>query len=149
MVGATATAGTPAALTMPLRPLRFTRCWLAGWIAALLATVAVCLLPMPAIAPSVDHVDKIEHALGFALLGAYAAMLFDGRHALLRAGAGLIAFGAAIELLQIGVPWRSGDPYDLIADAAGVAIGCSITAATPAARLLHRIEQAVPLRRKR
>lgn len=59
-----------------LRAFRRPRFWLGAWVAMLGATVIVCLLPMPAIAPRIDHFDKIEHAVGYALLAAYAAMLF-------------------------------------------------------------------------
>lgn len=106
-----------------LRAFRRPRLWLGAWAAMLAATVVVCLLPMPPIAPRIDHFDKIEHAVGYALLAAYAAMLFATRRGLLAACAGLVALGIAIEGLQALVPWRGADALDVVANTAGIAFG--------------------------
>ena len=46
---------------------------------------------------------------------------------------GAVAYGAAIELVQIGLGYRSGEWMDLVADAVGVAVGALL-----ASRLRHR-----------
>lgn len=114
----------------PSAGLRRPRLWLAGWIALQAATLVVCLLPMPAVPVAMAHFDKIEHLAGYALLAAYTVMLFPARRARWRGLAVVFALGAAIEALQSLVPWRSNDALDLVANAAGIALG-ALVAATP------------------
>jgi VanZ family protein len=123
-----------------MRDFRHPWVWLGIWCAALAATLFVCLVPLPAMDAPVLRFDKLHHALGHALLAAWAAMLFDRRRALLRACVGLLLFGLAIEGLQALLPWRSAELLDIAANALGVALGAAI-AATPLARTLLRIER--------
>jgi VanZ family protein len=113
-----------------LRGFRRPAWWLSAWIAMLVATVVVCLARIPDIAPQVDYFDKIEHLVGYALLAAYAAMLFATRRALGAAALGLVALGVLIELLQSMTSWRSADAGDVLANATGVVLGM-LVAATP------------------
>lgn len=126
-----------------LRAFRRPSLWLGAWIAMLLATVLVCVAPMPQIAPRVDHFDKIEHVAGYALLMAYAVMLFATRRALGMAAAGLLALGGLIEALQSMTSWRSADAADLLANALGVALGLGV-AATPLRALLLAVDRRLP-----
>jgi VanZ family protein len=106
--------------------------WLAaparrGWqvVLALLATVICWLAFSPAPPPQVDTGwDKANHALAFATLAVTAELAFwtlRGRR--WRNAAGLMAFGAFIEVVQSRIPGRSGEWPDLVADAVGVALG--------------------------
>ena len=52
---------------------------------------------------------------------------------------GLLVFAATTELMQVMIPWRSGDWLDLFADTLGVGLGLAI-AATPLGRVLQWIE---------
>jgi VanZ family protein len=124
-----------------LRPFRHPGCWLGLWIFGLAATLAICVVPLPAAAPTLPHLDKVEHALGFALLASYAVLLFANPRARRAAAFGLIGFGIAIEAVQAWLPWRSADPLDMLADALGVLIGSRL-AATPAATWLLRLDAA-------
>lgn len=132
---------TPASRV--LRRLRFPRFWLALWCTALLATVVVCLLPLPPLPVAAHWADKLEHALGYALLAANAAMLFTPRRGLPMALAVLVVLGMLIEGLQSLLPWRSADAADVLANLLGVAAG-ALLALTPLASLLQRIERVVP-----
>ncbi len=123
-----------------LRAFRRPRTWLLLWLAMAVATLIVCLLPMPKLVPSVDHFDKIEHLLGYAVFGAYAAMLFESCRAMRHALLGTIAFGLFVEGLQALVPWRSADGYDAVANTLGVLLG-ALVALTPASRWLLRLDQ--------
>jgi VanZ family protein len=114
--------------------------WLGIWCLALAATLVVCLIPLPTMEAPVLRFDKLHHALGHALLAAWAAMLFIDRRTLLRAIAGLLLFGVAIEGLQALLPWRSAELLDIAANALGVALGAAI-AATPLARTLLHVER--------
>ena len=125
-----------------LRGFHRPQLWLLGWIVTLKLALIVCLVPLPGAAVPVPHVDKLEHVLGFALLTAYAAMLFERRRDHILAALGLCAYGALIEVLQALVPWRSADALDLAADVLGVILGLSI-AWTPLARLMLRVDRVL------
>ncbi len=104
------------------------------------AVVVVCVLPMPTLSLSVDHVDKLEHVAGYATLAGYAAMLFGTRRAQASAACGLLVLGLALEGVQGWLPWRSADVLDVAANAFGVLLG-SLLAMTPASRILQRLDQ--------
>ena len=99
-------------------------------VATVLAVLAVSWLALvPAPPPQADTGwDKANHALAFAVL----ALLAEGGWGPGRAraiAAGLMAYGALIEGLQTQLPPRCGDWADLMADAAGVAIGLALACA--------------------
>lgn len=96
---------------------------------------ALCLLPanaaksLGALAYSVPFLDKLAHAVGFGLL----ALL--GRRALCTSVAarrsplmsvevslGAIGYGMWLEIWQARVPGRICDPWDIVANSAGVLI---------------------------
>jgi VanZ family protein len=123
-----------------MRPFRFPWLWRGiGWL--MLAAVAF-LLVTPSIPDPLDvsHADKIYHVAGFALLAAWAALLFQARRALLLRGLMLVGFGAAMEAVQVLLPWRSGDLGDFFANTTGVLLGLAI-AFTPLADGLWRLER--------
>lgn len=99
-----------------------------GWRLLLLAlTIAVSYLalsPVPPKTPLETGWDKANHLLAFGALAFSGhwgwARRFD-RY--VRLPAGLMIFGAAIELLQLQVPGRDGEWADLFADGCGVLIG--------------------------
>lgn len=126
-----------------LRPFRWPRRWLRAWFAMMALTVVVCLLPMPEVPLRVEHGDKLEHFVGYALLAAYAAMLFEAARARRLAYVAVLALGVLVEGLQTLVPWRSGgDPADMLANALGVLIGMTV-AVTPLRHGLQRFERLV------
>lgn len=125
-----------------LREFSRPRLWLLIWIVALKLGLIVCLVPLPPIAvPS--GFDKIEHAVGYFLLAAYAAMLFSRGRPLMVALIVLLAFGALVEGLQALVPWRSADLMDWFANAAGVGLG-TLVAFTPASAALQWFDRRFP-----
>ena len=124
-----------------MRAFHRPRLWLGAWLAMLLATLLVCLAPLPQAPVSLSNFDKLEHALGYALLAAYAAMLFATPRALGVAATVLVAYGVAIEGLQALLPWRSFDPLDALANGVGVLLG-TLLWPTPLARTLQRFDRA-------
>ena len=88
--------------------------------AFLLAVFWLALMPAPNIAKLVSWQDKIEHALALATL---ALLAYAGwpRHPL-RIAAGLLLYGAAMELAQSQTGHRFGDPWDWVADAVGLLV---------------------------
>jgi VanZ family protein len=123
-----------------LRPLPHLRLW--RWLGrlALITTVVVCLVPMPKSPIPVEGGDKLEHALGWLLITLWYAQLTADARALLARAAGFLALGAAIELAQSLTTWRSADPWDLLANAAGVATGV-LLGLSPARGILARLDR--------
>jgi VanZ family protein len=88
---------------------------------ALAFTLVMALLPKPPHLPG-DPSDKVQHLVAFAVLAAIASSAY-ARTGLIRVGAGLLVFGALIELLQ-AIPslHRDSSLIDWIADCAAVTI---------------------------
>ena len=88
-----------------------------------MATVTVlALLPVQHLQlPVFDWWDKAQHAMAFAVLTAWALLLWPRKTVPVLVG--MLAFGAGIELAQWAVGWRFGEWADWAADAVGV--GCA------------------------
>ena len=72
--------------------------------------------------------DKTAHALTFAFLAIwYTGQYRRGRY--LAVGAGLLLFGAMIEVFQSFVSYRSAEWGDVIANTIGIAIGLVVALA--------------------
>lgn len=82
-------------------------------------------------AAAATFTDKINHAAAFAVL-AFSARLAWPRASVAAVAGGLLVYGGFIEVVQTFIPGRSGEWADLLADAAGIAIGL----------LLHRFRPA-------
>ncbi|MCZ4315471.1 VanZ family protein [Comamonadaceae bacterium G21597-S1] len=101
-------------------PLRAWRLALAG---ALVVVTMLSLLPLGPDAPSTGW-DKTDHLLGFGLLAILACQSWPRRN--LTALAGLLVYGALIEVLQSFTPYRFAEWNDLLADAMGLLLGWSL-----------------------
>lgn len=84
------------------------------------SVLALCLMPAAQHLPSTGW-DKANHALAFAVLAVLGLAAYPARGA--RVLAGLLAFGALIEVLQSLTGYRSAEWLDLLADAVGLPIG--------------------------
>lgn len=118
--------------------LRWRPLWLAlGWALAA-AIVWLSLTPSP---PRLDFEsgDKVGHFTAYAALMFWFCQLYPGRGARLAYAAGFVALGVAIEFLQRASGYRSFEVMDMLADAAGVALGWTL-ARLAGARLIERIE---------
>ncbi|MCC7330179.1 MAG: VanZ family protein [Gammaproteobacteria bacterium] len=83
--------------------------------------LGLALVPMNAPIP-IANGDKILHALTFAFLTVwFMGVVEEGRT--LRVLAGLVLYGLLIEFLQSFTTYRSADPYDVLADVAGIVAG--------------------------
>lgn len=68
--------------------------------------------------------DKSNHALAFGVMAMLAWAGYPGpARRPLQVTAWLMAYGVVIEVVQSRIPGRSGEWPDLIADAAGIALG--------------------------
>lgn len=88
-----------------------------------MVVAVLSLLPSTALPPT-SIGDKVEHVMAYAVLGLLGAACSE--RGVMRVILGLFIFGSAIEMLQIFSPGRSPDPLDVVADAAGAALGCSL-----------------------
>lgn len=124
-----------------LREFRRPGLWLGLWALMVAAVVAGSLLPARDL-PSApfDGFDKFQHFFGYAVLSAYAAMLFARLRAQAQAAAGLFALGIGLEVAQgMLTASRQADLADAMVNALGVLGGLAITA-TPLARLLQWVD---------
>jgi VanZ family protein len=127
----------PALTVSPLRLHAASRILFWGLV---LLVSSLMLMPHPPRSINLGW-DKLNHVAAFAATAwAGCLMLATGRGAGLAppmpwAGAwsmlvaGLLTWGAAIEVLQRWMPPRTGDVADWLADAVGVALGCALWAA--------------------
>ena len=109
------------------------------FVVALLAVFAMSMLPAPEVIDLDGGRDKVWHALAFVTLAVVGFSAWPGR--ILVVAAGLLAYGAAIELSQAATAHRHGDMLDWFADAVGV-VGAIV-----AWRIVARIRRT--LRRRR
>jgi VanZ family protein len=120
-----------------LKPLRHARGWLALWALAVLAAIAVELLPAMFLPRVPVGGDKLEHVLGYALLAFAAGQVF-ARRAWVRVGLGLVLLGVLLEVAQGTLTaTRSADLGDALANGIGVLLGLGC-AFTPLGDLLQR-----------
>lgn len=117
--------------------LRHRRFWLGLWWCAVLAVIAVCLLPPAPLPELPQNSDKLEHFLAYFILAGSGIQLWRGRRALSALGIGLVGLGLGIELAQsLLTSTRVADAMDALANTIGVFAGISL-AATPLGRLLQ------------
>ena len=98
-------------------------------MAVLAVSAYVLFWPDPAGPDSgLPGADKVVHALLFALLAATARLRFGPARAVLLA---VVAYAAVSEVVQaLLLSERSGDLWDLLADAVGALVGWSLTRRT-------------------
>ncbi|MCV2355324.1 VanZ family protein [Paucibacter sp. B2R-40] len=73
--------------------------------------------------------DKLNHAMAFASLAFCGHWSLSSRRARWFAlPLALLAYGGAIELLQLNIPGRDGEWADLLGDAVGISVGLAAAA---------------------
>jgi len=96
--------------------------WLAlgwGWAATI---VWLSLTPSP---PTIDleQGDKLGHFAGYGLLMFWFCQLYDRSATRLGYALGFAALGVALEFAQRLLGYRTYEPFDMLANALGVALG--------------------------
>jgi VanZ family protein len=124
-----------------LREFRWPYRWLALWGLMLATVIATSLLPARDLPPTpFSGFDKVEHLLAYAVLSAYAVMLFPRVRTQALVAAGLIALGVGLEFAQATLTdSRQADSADALANALGALAGLLI-GPTPLADGLLRLE---------
>ena len=100
-----------------------------GWLGIALL-LYLSLVPQPP-QLSMEHGDKLGHALAYATLMFWWAQLLATTRQHLCLAAGLITLGIAIEFLQGWTGWRTFDYFDMLADAVGVVCGGILVTLAP------------------
>jgi len=109
--------------------LRYPRLWIAVGLTVAAAIAVTSLVPSKDL-PEIKVSDKIEHLVAYVALGFCFASVVVRRDWFWLVLA-LLGFGALIEVAQGLMSFgRSADVWDLVADAAGIAIGL-LLALTP------------------
>jgi VanZ family protein len=116
-------------LTNLLHDSRYHRSW-GALLLVLMAVVSwFAFVPDPG-GSGIAHIDKVKHLLAFGALGFAAALAGHNQSLRLqRVMLALLAYGLFIEVVQSYLPSRRGDWQDLLADAAGIALGMTLVAA--------------------
>ncbi len=109
---------------MPAR-LSSRRRWQVVFAACSIGLLVLALAPMELKEErTFAHSDKVAHVVAFACLGFAARRGWPSRLPAIMAG--LLAYGAAIEILQSLMPLRSASLADLAADVVGILAGAML-----------------------
>ncbi|KRF01974.1 hypothetical protein ASG87_10765 [Frateuria sp. Soil773] len=119
--------------------LRWHPLWVGVGMSIMAWVLWMALRPDPELALRFAYGDKLLHALTFACLMGWWGNVYRSRRA--RGGAALLclAFGIFIEFAQWLCPPRDADAFDVLADAAGIALALLLLR-TPLARVLAGVE---------
>jgi VanZ family protein len=130
-----------------LRAFRRPATWLLLWLLMVVAVVVASLLPARDLPPSpFSGFDKVEHFLTYAVLSAYAVMLFPRVRTQALVAAGLIALGIGLEFAQAALTdSRQADSADALANALGALAGLFVES-TPLATGLVQLEARLGVR---
>jgi VanZ family protein len=104
---------------------RLRRIWQVVGALLVALIVELSLTPHPIELP-LDHGDKYEHVLAYAVLMLWWAQIVSGRLSRLGLAAGFVAMGIALEFAQRATGYRSFEIQDMEAGAAGVLLGWAL-----------------------
>ena len=103
----------------------------AAWAVALVVVVVASLLPSTSkpiqALDQLEINDKIEHMAAYFAL-AFLPAIHEKKKFIVAAAVGAVALGVALEYGQLYLRWRDFEIGDMIADAAGVAVGIAVGA---------------------
>jgi VanZ family protein len=103
-----------------VRALRYGRFWLSAGLLFAATVLVLSLLPLPPVVQQAS--DKLLHVLAYLGLSLWFGAVYEPRrHSAVIVS--LLAFGILIECLQGLTAYRSTELMDVLADAAGTAIG--------------------------
>jgi VanZ family protein len=107
-----------------LRDFKRPGLWLGIWIFGWILCVVLSLIHPPHIDIDVPDGDKIGHLLAYAVLSAWAVLIFATRRSHWKAALALVVLGIVMELAQGALTDdRMMDPMDALADTLGVLLG--------------------------
>lgn len=106
--------------------------WLAAGWAMVAGIVYGSVMHSP---PSLDFPqgDKFEHLGSYGLVMFWFCQLYAARRARIAYAFGFVALGVALEFVQGWLGYRDFEVADMVADAAGVALGWGVARVFPGA----------------
>lgn len=122
------------------RGLHLIRLWYLLGAMMLLVVGTLSLLPMP----DVGVGDKLSHLVTYVFLGGWFGLLAANRLALCWTIAGLMAYGALLELLQAMTSYRYAEWGDVLANGSGILIGVLVYF-TPLTRAMEFVDRRLSL----
>ncbi len=106
--------------------LRLRGLWLTlGYLLAA-AILFLSLYPFAPIETLPRWTDKVEHGMTHLILAGWFLQIYHGKRQWILVSIACLAFGGAIELLQMLTPARAAEWLDLGADAVGVGLASGI-----------------------
>jgi VanZ family protein len=124
-------------------PLQYPREWRIASAGLLLAVLLAALMPLAWMWPDgkaftawFGSVDKWIHGITFLILAVWFAGQY-AKPAYWRIALGLLAFGVLIEACQGAMGYRTPDSSDVVADAAGIALGLLLATVGAGGWALH------------
>lgn len=102
------------------------------FLTALIVAFVLALRPAPEMLPTIEHLDKAQHALAFMLISLLGFGAWPRRPVMIVMV--MLCYGAAMELAQSFTAYRQGDYQDWIADAVGVAAALGLRRLLPGLR---------------
>jgi VanZ family protein len=106
--------------------------WLAvGW--AMVAAIVVGSLMHSPPSLGFEQGDKLEHLASYGLVMFWFCQLYAARRARIGYALGFVLLGVALEFVQGWLGYRNFEVADMLADAAGVALGWGAALIVPIA----------------
>ncbi len=119
-----------------LRPLGLALGW--GWAGTI---VWLSLAPgLPTI--DIEQGDKLGHLLGYGVLMFWFCQLYAAGRTRFVYALGFAALGVALEFTQRALGYRTYEPFDMVANALGVALGWAVALAAGRG-LIDRLDAAL------
>lgn len=111
--------------------------WIALGVALVGLVVYLSLIPKPPAILEFTFADKVEHMLAYGTLMGWFGQLYVTMRRQIEMAAGFCALGILMEFLQGWGGHRMFDPWDMLANAAGVGLGWWLTRSVFAGFLLR------------
>ena len=102
--------------------LRYRPLWVAVGFGLIAAVIYLSLTPHPPEA-GFEESDKFDHLLAYGVLMNWFSQLYAERGRRMGLALGFVAMGIALEWAQSLTGYRTADPVDALANAAGVIAG--------------------------
>lgn len=98
---------------------------LLAFLAGVILVIYLSLFPAALIPVEVTTWDKANHAAAYAMLAFVGGLSIGTGRPLLLVAVALLILGGGLEIAQAAVPNRTPSPFDVLADAVGIALGIS------------------------
>lgn len=126
-----------------MRSFRYPQAWLAIWMAMVVGTIVLSLMPGPPI-PHELTIGKFDHGFAYFCLAAMGVQGLSDRRGWIGAAIVFGLLGIALELAQgFLTTTRHMSAYDAMIDCIGAAIGLA-TGWTPLRDVVHWIDTRLP-----